>query len=66
VEFEFDPEKNQINQAKHRIDFEEAKELWNDPNAIETPSDIQVSNESPESEKSARNFGRRYSLIAHQ
>jgi uncharacterized protein len=39
VEFEFDPKKSQANKAKHGIDFEAAKELWNDPNAIETPSD---------------------------
>ncbi len=39
MEFEFDPAKNQINKVKHGIDFEKAKELWNDPNAIEIASD---------------------------
>jgi uncharacterized protein len=28
--FEFDPHKSAINKRKHGIDFEEAKELWND------------------------------------
>jgi uncharacterized DUF497 family protein len=35
VDFEFDPRKSQSNKVKHGIDFEEAKALWNDPNAIE-------------------------------
>jgi uncharacterized protein len=35
VDFEFDPQKSQSNKVKHGIDFEEAKALWNDPNAIE-------------------------------
>jgi len=39
VEFEFDPEKSQANKVKHGIDFQEAKELRNDPNAIESRSD---------------------------
>jgi uncharacterized protein len=39
VRFEFDPDKSQANKLKHGIDFPEATELWNDPNAIESPSD---------------------------
>jgi hypothetical protein len=35
VDFEFDPQKSDANKLKHGIDFEEAKALWNDPNAIE-------------------------------
>ena len=35
MDFEFDPQKSQSNKFKHGIDFEEAKALWNDPNAIE-------------------------------
>ena len=35
MDFEFDPQKSQSNKLKHGIDFEEAKALWNDPNAIE-------------------------------
>jgi uncharacterized protein len=29
VEFEFDPNKSEINKKKHGIGFDEAKELWN-------------------------------------
>lgn len=36
--FEFDPNKSEANKIKHGIDFDEAKELWNDPYAIELPS----------------------------
>jgi uncharacterized protein len=35
VDFEFDPQKSQSNKLKHGIGFEEAKALWDDPNAIE-------------------------------
>ena len=35
MDFEFDPQKSQSNKLKHGIDFEEAKALWSDPNAIE-------------------------------
>jgi uncharacterized DUF497 family protein len=31
VEFEYDPAKSLSNAQKHGIDFEQAKELWNDP-----------------------------------
>lgn len=34
-EFEFDAEKSKSNFEKHGIDFETAKDLWNDPDAIE-------------------------------
>lgn len=30
MEFEYDPNKSQINLAKHGIDFEEAQQLWQD------------------------------------
>ncbi len=36
--FEFEPNKSASNKIKHGIDFDEAKELWNDPYAIELPS----------------------------
>ncbi len=36
--FEYDPNKSQINLAKHGIDFEEAKLLWNDPDLVEIPA----------------------------
>ena len=38
MEFEFDPQKSQINKKKHGIDFVEAQELWNDPDRIEIPA----------------------------
>jgi uncharacterized DUF497 family protein len=34
MEFEYDPHKSQQNKAKHGIDFEEAKKLWDDPDCI--------------------------------
>ena len=39
--FEYDNNKSQSNLAKHRIDFVEAQQLWNDPNVLEIPSRIQ-------------------------
>jgi len=33
--FEYDPKKSKSNEEKHGIDFEEAKELWKDINAVE-------------------------------
>ena len=33
--FEYDPKKSQTNKAKHRIDFEEAQALWDDPRGVE-------------------------------
>ena len=40
MDLEFDPSKSKSNKDKHGIDFEEAKELWDDPHllAIETRS----------------------------
>jgi uncharacterized protein len=37
MEFEFDPQKSDNNKIKHGIDFNEAQELWNDPDLIEIP-----------------------------
>ncbi len=37
MEFEFDPEKSNSNKIKHGIDFNEAQELWDDPDLIEIP-----------------------------
>ncbi len=34
-QFEFDPEKSQINKEKHGINFDEAQKLWDDPNLLE-------------------------------
>jgi hypothetical protein len=33
--FEYDPAKSDANAAKHGIDFEQAKALWNDQNRFE-------------------------------
>jgi len=38
LEFEFDPEKSQANQAKHGIDFIEAQLLWLDDMLLEIPA----------------------------
>ncbi len=38
MEFEFDPNKSEINKDKHGIDFIEAKELWNDADLLEIPA----------------------------
>lgn len=35
--FEYDPSKSAKNKAKHGVDFEEAKALWDDPMALEIP-----------------------------
>jgi hypothetical protein len=37
MEFEFDPEKSDINKRKHGIDFAEAQALWEDLDFIEIP-----------------------------
>lgn len=37
MQFEYDPNKSRLNKEKHGFDFEEAKELWNDPGAIIIP-----------------------------
>lgn len=36
--FEFDPKKNEENLKKHDINFDDAKELWNDPHCIVIPA----------------------------
>ena len=38
MEFEFDAWKSTSNLAKHGIDFEGAKKLWDDPNLLEIPA----------------------------
>jgi uncharacterized DUF497 family protein len=38
VIFEYDPNKSAINKTKHGIDFETAKDLWLDPNALIVPA----------------------------
>ncbi len=38
MEFEFDPQKSKLNKAKHGIDFEQAQELWDDPDCVGFPA----------------------------
>ena len=38
MNFEYDENKSKINKSKHGIDFEEAKELWEDPYSFEVAS----------------------------
>jgi len=38
VEFEWDPSKTALNEAKHGIGFAEARALWEDPGLIILPS----------------------------
>lgn len=36
--FEFDPFKNESNIEKHKVSFEEASEIWNDPDLVVVPA----------------------------
>ena len=36
--FEYDPLKNEANIAKHKVSFEEALEIWNDPDLLVLPA----------------------------
>ena len=38
MEFEYDLRKSKSNREKHGIDFDTAKELWDDPDAIGFPA----------------------------
>jgi uncharacterized DUF497 family protein len=44
MEFVFDLYKSEANEKKHGINFEEAKSLWLDPNAIMGPADSRTEN----------------------
>ena len=37
MDFEFDKNKSEVNKRKHGIDFNEAKQLWDDPDYVEIP-----------------------------
>jgi len=41
MKFEFDPEKSQVNKAKHGIDFVEAQVLWDDPDRLQVSARTQ-------------------------
>jgi uncharacterized DUF497 family protein len=36
--FEYDPIKSDLNKVKHGVDFEEAQEMWNDPERLVIPA----------------------------
>jgi hypothetical protein len=38
MEFEYDEPKSKGNKEKHGIDFEQAQELWDDPDLLEIPA----------------------------
>jgi hypothetical protein len=38
MDFEYDPDKSQSNEAKHGIDFVSAQALWTDPDVLEIPA----------------------------
>ena len=38
MKFEFDINKSNVNKKKHGIDFNEAQELWDDPDFLEIPA----------------------------
>lgn len=38
--FEYDAEKSAENKRKHGVDFEEAQELWSDPELLEIPARV--------------------------
>jgi len=40
MKYEYDENKNSINQQKHGIGFEEAHALWHDENMLEVPLDF--------------------------
>jgi uncharacterized protein len=40
MEFEFDPGKSIRNLEKHGIDFDEAKQIWDDPYLLEIPARV--------------------------
>jgi len=46
MRFEWDDEKSRINKTKHDIDFDAAKDLWNDPNRVEILTSYPLENRS--------------------
>ena len=46
IKFEWDPEKSHTNRLKHKIDFESAKSLWEDPDRIEIRAPHPIENRS--------------------
>ena len=46
MRFEWDDEKSRTNKTKHDIDFDTAKELWNDTNRVEILTSYPLENRS--------------------
>jgi hypothetical protein len=46
MKFEWDSEKSHTNRLKHKIDFESAKSLWEDPDRIEIRAPHPIENRS--------------------
>ena len=46
MQFEWDEEKDRINRVKHGIDFETAKDLWDDTNRVEIQVSYPIENRS--------------------
>ena len=41
MKFEYDPRKSVANESKHGINFEQAREIWDDPGAIKIEGNAQ-------------------------
>jgi uncharacterized DUF497 family protein len=46
MRFEWDDQKSRTNKAKHDIDFDTAKDLWNDPDRVEILTSYPLENRS--------------------
>lgn len=46
MQFEWDDEKSRTNKNKHGIDFDTAKDLWNDSNRVEIQTAYPIENRS--------------------
>ena len=44
MKFEWDTEKSRTNKTKHGIDFDTAKEIWNDMNRVEIQTPYPIEN----------------------
>lgn len=56
MRFEWDPAKNEANQRKHKVSFEEAAEIWDDPN-------LMVVHAKKKGEKRLMAIGRTYAVL---
>lgn len=42
LKFEYDPNKSQLNQRKHGIDFIQAQQLWQDKELLQIPAKTEI------------------------